>query len=249
MRLDDRTIAAAFREHFLRYVTGKRGWDVSYHVRLWHQANRAFSNESPTEFDEVYGELRRVWQAFRGSGTSWSPEATFAKLLQCDQKCRGLRLLDLKESDWPVVWSVLQRMEGLKVNKTGPSIVAISKVLHFWNPSLFVIVDVGVVWNWVLRHQWIRREIQDVRKDTDQRLFGRVPDHSDETCDLATYLAILVWASQLLCRNPGISSRFGAYVREKSDSDPPSDVGEYDAAAVEWFLLGLVEIPPSGVEL
>lgn len=38
--------------------------------------------------------------------------------------------------------------------------MAATKLLHAWNPRLFVIVDDRVMENFVLRHSWIREEIE-----------------------------------------------------------------------------------------
>ncbi len=66
--------------------------------------------------------------------------------------------------------------------------------------------------------------------------------------DLASYVAILLWCGQLVQQNSIIVSEFGRYLRRHAGGrDLPADVGSYQAVAVEWFLLGIVEIPPPGI--
>jgi hypothetical protein len=123
-----------------------------------------------------------------------------------------------------------------------------SKFLHFWNPRLFIIVDFGVIWGFVLRHSWLWNEVKTVRSKVEARLPGRRPDPSDKVCDALTYLSILLWAAELVGDNPQITSNFADYVgRHAAGHGLP--LAEYEGAAVEWFLLGLVELPPAGVNL
>lgn len=198
----------------------------------------------------MYEELRRRWQAFRNSVSHWSAEQVFDSLNTRDSSLRNLRLTDLNDDSTKDLWSLLQDVRELKLNKNGPSVVAISKVLHFWNPKLFMIVDYGMIWNWVFRRWWLWQPLQAVRQETDARIFGSPQKHDDSSCDLASYLAVLVWAARVSRQNPLMVSAFADYVASvRGDEELPADIDQYDAAAFEWFLLGLVDLPPNGVRL
>ncbi|HED53172.1 MAG TPA: hypothetical protein ENJ00_03105 [Phycisphaerales bacterium] len=70
------------------------------------------------------------------------------------------------------------------------------------------------------------------------------------SCDLLSYMAVLTWAGGVFRQNPAITPLFAEYVRGV-EHDRPIDfpLDDYEAAAVEWLLLGLAELPPPGVEL
>ena len=165
----------------------------------------------------------------------------------CCSELRNRRLAELTPSDTERLWELLQSVRDVKHTRNGPSTVAVSKFLHFWNPRLFVIVDDGVIWNRVLAHHWIWEPIRRMRKITDAVIFGKGQKHDDVTCDLGTYLAILAWAGTFVRAHPQLSLGFTDYVqRHAGAARLPADISEYDAVAMEWFLLGVVEIPPAG---
>jgi len=128
--------------------------------------------------------------------------------------------------------------------------MAISKILHFYNPRLFIIVDGGMMWNWALSHPWIWKQIEPLRRAVDMAVFGSAQKRGDTACDAASYVAILIWAGDLLRGNPEIGAAYDRFYRNHCDDQQlPADLATYEAAAVEWLLLGLVELPPSGVTL
>jgi hypothetical protein len=246
MRVDDKTVRDAFEEHFHRYVEGK-DWDIGERVKMWEMARRAFGQSSlNNDFHDLYESLGK-WQVFRRGVTHWPESETFNALVKCDTQLAKYRLSCICKDDLPAIWKLIESVQRIKENKSGrPSVVAVSKFLHFWNPRLFVIVDDGVVWKWVFGHQWLRKQVEQTREQTDPFL-DTIGKHDDSVCDLPTYAAVLVWASQLVRENPCIVSEFGKYIGSKVKTPVPEEVAEYEAAAVEWFLLGLVELRPAGV--
>ena len=249
MRIDSPTIRAAFDKHQEEYAA--RGWNIPYHIDCWQRARRAFDEGSSGDFEGLYDELRRRWQVFRGaSGQPWTSAQTYEQLLGLDAGWKNSCLSDLTAADARAVWRILQAMSGVKPTRHGQSVVAISKFLHFWNPRLFVIVDHGVMWAWVFGHSWLWSGIGATRTALEHTLSVERTDTSDATCDLCTYLAILVWAGALLRDNPGIAPTFAEYVARHADGrELPPDLDRYQGAAVEWFLLGLVEVVPKGIVL
>lgn len=262
MTFDDETVTAAFEQHRLRYAQKQKGaWDIAYHVEMWQRARAAFDGPGCMKsFQGLHDELHSRWQiSRRGKGnhqSQWTAQEIYSKLRKGTAAFASKRLSSLSIVDADCLWPLLQGLEGLKVNSSsGPSIMAVSKFLHFWNPRLFVIVDRGVIWNHVFGHWWLWDSFKVARKTTDtylaeQKLFEAPQKRSDEVCDLSSYLAVLVWASQLLKANPKISRNFEEYVQRHAGGVPlPTDIEQYEAVAIEWFLLGLVEIPPPGVHV
>lgn len=247
VRCEVDTIRAAFDWHLARYGRRKRAWDTPYHISMWQRAERAFTEQSLADFAFVYEELRRRWQVFRGSRDYWTAEQTFAAINACCPKLRNRRLADLTPSDLSGLWEVLESVREVKQTGNGSSTIAVSKFLHFWNPRLFVIVDDGVIWKWVLAHHWVWEPIRQMREVTDTTIFGKPQGHDDVTCDLGTYLAVLAWAGAFVRAHRRLPLCFADYIqRHAGDAKLPCGIAEYDAVAVEWFVLGAVEIPPTG---
>ncbi|MCC6909441.1 MAG: hypothetical protein IT430_15985 [Phycisphaerales bacterium] len=249
MRFTDTAVHQAFKMHHDVYAV-QRGWGIDYHVGCWNMAHRAFENSQFEEFKPLYDELRRHWQVFRNSsGPPWTARQTFDHLESQNQQIRKLTLQDLNDDHLNSVWSVIQSMSGIKPTQS-PTVVAVSKFLHFWNPRLFVIVDDAIMWQRVLSRSWLRASIELEQNCITSLLKDPKCPRNDLWCDLLMYLAVLVWASHLMRRNPEVTRHFAEYVR-KCEGVRPIDfpIQTYEAAAVEWLLLGLAEIPPPGIEL
>lgn len=203
-----------------------------------------------SDFDWLYEQLRRYWLVFRrAGGDPWTSSQVFQALGSLDQRFRSIRLATLSDADIGGCWTILDAVKGIKPTKA-PSVVAISKFLHFWNPRLFVIVDDAVMWQRVLSRSWVKPQIESERA----RLCSLLPDarcaDADPSCDLLSYLAVLSWAAALVRANDALTQRFAEYVRAAGPHlDIRFPLDEYDAGAVEWVLLGLAEIPPPGVQL
>ena len=248
MKIDDQTIGAAFEQHYQRYVQkGGKAWGIEPRVECWRLAHQAFEQESFAEFEKLYDKLRGGWQVFRGAKTHWSAERTFDGLNALPPAWRGKRLSALADSNAKACLELLKPFSTIKPLKDGgSSVVAISKFLHFWNPRLFVIVDRAVVWRGVFGHDWLWCQVVASAPDWLR------PDLAErgENCDLPCYLAILLWSAEVLRDNPAIIEHFAGYVQDHSGDvvhDLPLET--YEAAAMDWLLLGLTELPPAGVSL
>ena len=66
-------------------------------------------------------------------------------------KAATKRLSELNLDDCGWLFQLVNDVADIKRVNGEPSIMAISKVLHFFNPRLFVIVDQAMVWDWVLQ--------------------------------------------------------------------------------------------------
>jgi hypothetical protein len=254
MNLTDQAIDEAFARHHDLYA--KTRWTIESHVGWWELALRAFGNGttggSADDFRRLFDDLRRFWQVFRSpKAQPPKPEAVWAILSSLDPTVRALRLRDLDAAGLPGLrrlWSVLEKGAQIKKNQDGPSVMAATKFLHFWNPSLFVIVDRGEMAEWVLAHDWIKRPIMRVAEELPDDLRRRAK-YADVPlgCELRDVPAILLWGSRVVARNAGVVETFARYVQRSVPRASVLPLTTYDAAALEWLLLGLVQVPPGGV--
>lgn len=247
MRIEPETVELAFRKHQSIYAAA-RAWSIPYHIRCWMWAREAFEQNAVPRFGLVFEELRKHWKVFRGANrTHWDAAQTYEVLQGLNQAVGAKRLDTLADEDLPALWQSVQAMAGIKTTKHGPSVVAISKFLHFWNPRLFVIVDHEVIWRWVLSHSWLKEQLR-ASKGAVKRALPELGLRDNLSYDLPTYLTVLLWAAELIRENPEITPSFAEYVRVHAEGEPtPPDLERYHAPAVEWLLLGLVELPPAGV--
>lgn len=249
MQLTRQIIEAAFQMHGQVYNDQKL-WNIPYHVRCWERANAAFDQELPEEFEWIYVELKNHWQAFRNArSTPWTALRTFDQLRSLDHGWRHKPLHEFRDEDLPQCWRILDSMSGIKPLKYGPSVVAISKFLHFWNPRLFVIVDDAVIWKWVFAHRWLWRPVERMRDHIVEQIGQSRVASTYGACDLVSYLAILRWSADVIRLNPDVGPCFDAHLKQHCpDQTICLPLETYEAAAMEWLLLGLVEVPPPGVQ-
>jgi len=250
MKLEEKTIKSAFQVYAEIY--GKRkNWDLRHHVEMWQWARAAFVSNSFEDFEKVYDVLRGSWLVFRGKKKPWSAEETFNKLEGLDKSLMGTKLSNLLQRQLTDAWKLALSIAEIKRNKDGPSMVAISKFLHFWNPGLFVIVDREVVWNYVFRHTWLRDNLESVAEEIEKDLPSSITQHSDyKDCDFGYYPAILWLYSKLIKENPSIMMHFRELILSHvKNAERKISLQDHEAPAVEWLLIGLVELLPSGLTL
>jgi len=249
LKVSNQTVKAAFQRHYDVYAR-KKNWNIPNHVRQWNTARRAFEGRSFSDFSQLYEELRRRWQIFRGVKARPTAQSVYDTLLGLDSDYQSKRLSRLMMSDAVKVWDVVSAVSNVKRRRGGPSVVAASKFLHFWNPCLFVIVDDAMIWKWVFGHSWLWDCVESKYEEVKRALPSNVLNDHDFNTDLGYYLPILLWASDVVRENSFIAEEFDRYVRGHfENSQPPENLVEYEAAAIEWFLLGLVELPPKGIQL
>lgn len=249
MKLAPEMVSAAFAQHFAIYAANDV-WGVPHHVDMWNWARQAFVHHDSDAFEKVYEELRKRWQVFRGKRARPSPDELQTLLAELDSRFAKQSLSSLRREDALPLWKVIKAMAGIKPLNDGPSMMAISKFLHFWNPRLFVIVDMAMMWNWVFEHGWIWDPIKAIQAALQTSLPPEIRNDADYQSNLGWYLTILLWCGELTKANPCIATGFDDYIRNKAGSASPRippDLNTYEAAAVEWFLLGAVELPPSGI--
>ena len=235
----------AFDLYVKHYVKGDvKAWSIEHQVGLYDAAEKAFDDPSDSShFARIYNALRGYWKVFRGTKGCWGLQRTFDELMKLPQTLRGRRLSQLQEDEWRSVWDCIYRLREIKPNKHGPSLTAISKFLHFWNPRLFVIFDSEAMDSWAFAHKWVRAQMPS--ENDVAHLHG---DHLPKEKNLVRYLRVLRFASDLIKGNTHVMPFFVSTVRANAgDIEIPEDIASYEATAVEWCLLGLVELPPAGV--
>ncbi len=249
MKVSPGTVSLAFAQHFAKYAEGA-AWTVPHHVEMWNSARQAFVHNDYEAFEIVYEEMRKRWQVFRGKKKRPTALELMARLKGLNARFANRKLSSLNREDALPLWSVLKIMADIKRLNDGPSVMVTSKFLHFWNPRLFVIVDKAMMWNWVFEHGWIWSPIKALHLDLQASLPVEVRNDFDYKSDLGKYLSILLWCGEFARENPCLVTGFDDYIRNKSeDAGPliPPDLNTYEAAAVGWFLLGAVELPPEGL--
>ncbi len=250
MHLSEAAIEAAFEKHAKRYG-GERLWGVPYHVDCWAHARDAFENGSAPAFGWLYSELRTKWQVFRGPNWNAPTAKKVSHIMSgLPLALRGRRLADVAEpapDDLVPLWRAMTDVAAIKKNRDGPSLVAMTKFLHFWNPRLFVIADRQVIWNWVFEHRWLWEQVVRVREELAASVPSTIQEHPFYSTDLRNYLAVLVWGGRVMRDNPRVVEHFARYVEKESGRQALPKLREYEGAALEWLLLGLVELPPAGV--
>ncbi len=232
LHFTDRTVTAAFRARHEKYGE-ERAWNVEDHLRMFNLAKKAWAQEDiGPEFRELYSTLKNSWQIFRPMKRPPSAAKVWRLLSQVQRGCQELTLSKLDDARRRDVERALAIAGKLKTTVDGPSLMAASKFLHFWNPRLFVIVDREVMSEYVLQHTWIMNGI------------GACSGRQFEP-DFKHYVDLLMWCGALLRESPFVLDAFRKYVGEHvADPSLRAVAADCEAAAAEWFLLGVVELPP-----
>ena len=102
------------------------------------------------------------------------------------------------------------------------------------------------MWESVLDRWWLWNSCEPCIT-MGQKLAPAATKASSRGCDLVDYPGVLLWCRNILRRNPSIVSIYRTHLVETLKNTSNFAL-EYDALAVEWFLLGLVEIPPGGFD-
>jgi hypothetical protein len=144
-----------------RIFLGGRDWAVGDRLKLYDLSHEAFrSNKGVASFRGIYEELIRPpraggWGIARNAaGPLWSAERTF-EVLQSDfsQFAWGGSVTLMNFGARKVeatLMPVLEKLRTLKPVSDWPT-MAVSKVLHFYNPELFPVYDSEVIWKKVLK--------------------------------------------------------------------------------------------------
>jgi hypothetical protein len=145
---------------------GAKDWAVGDRLKLYSASRHAFGQLVPQSdalkwFRQIYDELVRParaggWGIARNAaGPLWSAEKTFQTIKdEYSEYLWGgpVTLLNFHDSSTQAVLvASLEKMRAFKPVANYP-VMAVSKVLHFYNPELFPVYDNEVIWNKVLKH-------------------------------------------------------------------------------------------------
>jgi hypothetical protein len=230
-----------------------RGWWVSEKARLYALAARAFaSGDADTEpLDELYRTLRGYWQIFR-NGRGWTARRILRTLQASACEPCGRGRLDLRglgrHRDLPTVSACLVAMSGVKTLPAGNvSAMAVSKVLHFFNPTLFPIYDRAVVRNIAIPR--FRDSIESSCDAWEDQL-AAIRSLPAVRRGLRDYVHYLIWSADVVARVPAERSmdvfarRFRAMVAEEDRGETvPPHLDRYYACAFEMAMVGALDVP------
>lgn len=134
-------------------------WPVSDKARLYDFAKFAFDPTKPQKqreqnFGKIYQDLITIWNIRRG-GKLLEAEEIFSILNSLDcQACLAEKLdlvsLQNEPSDIDTLIGCIDAIKDIK-HITGDSPMALSKILHFFNPKLFPIYDKYYIKDMVMR--------------------------------------------------------------------------------------------------
>lgn len=131
-------------------------WPIDYKLELYTKAKISFDSktkesEKMFRFNELFENLVGNWQIFRpiSKEKCWEPEKIFNFLShELNEFGRNKDLLNIKEDELARLKLMLEKMHSLKPLKDNnfPT-MAVTKILHFYNPKLFPIYDSKVIEN------------------------------------------------------------------------------------------------------
>jgi len=148
-----------------RGFLGGKDWAVRDRLEFYDISHEAFSSDGgAAAFRRIYEELVRPasangWGIARNSaGPLWTAEKTFQALRgDFSQFAWGgaTSLLNFRKSGAEATLPpLLEKMRPLKPLRSASNwpVMAVSKVLHFFNAELFPVYDNEVIWNKVMTH-------------------------------------------------------------------------------------------------
>lgn len=127
---------------------------------MYNWAKVAFESNQPegkkrSDFRNIYNNLKNYWKVFRNvKGPIWSADQAYEAMTRnCKLSSRqsGLTLMNLQigTQEAGQVLACLDQLRDLKPQSYYPW-VAVAKFTHFYNPMLFPIYDIAIVWKIVL---------------------------------------------------------------------------------------------------
>jgi hypothetical protein len=239
IRVSRVTAAQAFRAYVAHRPEWLKGWKQQ--GEMYVAAEQAFGQgQGVDRFKDVYVALKS-WKIAR-RGVVRDPKWVWNRLVCINPALAHQGLSRVRSSDWELIVDAVDSMKDVKTGKK-PSLMAMSKFLHFFNPRLFVICDREVVDEFVFGHQWLRK----LRDEAGVRAFDQdgivIPEW------MRSYMSLLALAAEVLCTNPGIMRAFADWVTRISGTEShPREVASFEATAIERFLIGLAELPPARIE-
>lgn len=140
------------------------GWSIPHKIDLYARSKIAFDDRLQVDqrqaaFREIYDSLAGYWQVFRPYGPQqrWDSQKVFETISREFEDfwpIGHVSLLNFESDKWgEKLTKALQPLRDIKPNEFYP-VMTVSKFLHFFNPSLFLIWDTAVIDNRVLKRFW-----------------------------------------------------------------------------------------------
>lgn len=196
-------------EAYSKFAKGT-AWSVELKMDLYDLAKKAFSNAGNfAAFESNYNNLNSHWQVFRPHGAElcWPAPKIFEVVcheLPGFEQASGVSLMNFDGSKKHALMFSLMALEGLKPNNDYPT-MAVSKFIHFYNPSLFPIWD-----NEVVEYKVFARFRSDYRAFCDD---ADLKSTADGAAFLRNYVC---WASSLMMTAaPDFMSGFVAWLENE----------------------------------
>lgn len=229
-----------------RSFLGGKDWAVSARLKLYDASRYAFNPNCPTGddlgwFRKIYDDLvlpapAGGWGIARNaSGPLWSAEKTLHTIKHEFSSCswsKGVALMNFRNvSIQPPLVSSLEKMRTFKPVAHWP-VMAVSKVLHFYNPELFPIYDNEVICNKVLRR--FKNEFREFCMASSPPYdFGDTP---------IFYRNYMFWGASLLASaHPRFMDVFAEWLAKQPGVDLSKrqfDVSRLFATAYEYVIIG-----------
>jgi hypothetical protein len=218
------------------------GWPITHKLDLYNAAKTAFGDGARTEaerrraFATIYENLRTYWQVFRPFGPHWNDSEVFdaisTRMAQYSRDT-GMTLVTLEGSSSGVLFDALNSLRPLKPMKWYPG-MAVSKFLHFFNPSLFPIYD-----NEVVEKKVLKRFYSGYCNEFVPSSGFNTARHKD-----VYFLRYTFWARSLVLPAADTFMRsFAEWFREQVNGHPDpegvlDDLESYYATAYEFVVIG-----------
>lgn len=142
-------------------MSEKWDWPISTKLEMYNLSKIAFNSNKPErtkrmQYNEIYESLRINWHVFLGTENRvWTADQVFyafSNACSSWSQQTGFNILDIRINSRKAesVLVCLENLRDLKSQKNYPW-VAVAKFCHFYNPMLFPIYDIALIWNVVLQ--------------------------------------------------------------------------------------------------
>jgi hypothetical protein len=192
---------------------------------------RLGEDEAYRYFERVYDELKGYWQIFRPTPSEdcWPPGQIFDTIKrEFPEYSRNgpINLINFSKSGKGVrLESCFAKIQGIKPHRGYP-IMAVSKFLHFYNPSLFPIYDDKMIWKKVFA-----RFKNDFREFCEREKMPNAYVSAQKEDALGFLRVYMRWACSLLeAAHPSFMQVFVTWL----DKEPGTELSrrEFDASII-----------------
>lgn len=219
-----------------RFVAAKPEWRYRNRLALYLLADRAFSprasKTAAAAFLKLFTHLKSHWQLVRPAKRVLPAEKIHKLLMQKCRTCAGAQPITLANlhknpgAHLKLLASLVALKKVKQLPSGQPSIMAISKLLHFYNPKLFLIYDSEFIEHGLLKtfaSEW--------------RAFENYPQVKEST--FQKYLKYLFFANSLLYKHEAsLKHAVKAHLKQKGVPANLAKFAVQPAVLFEFLALG-----------